>query len=93
MGFFRREKRLTEYQLPEALRVSNERCRTMQTPEVLVWAEATCLTIDRKLHEWGERRDVDTIWDVHHHALQLIGMTQSLVERAGKIEFDRPPTT
>lgn len=91
MGF-RREKRLTEMPLPEALRASFKRCKELPRSEVLIWAEATNLNIDRLLHDYQQTHNVTTAWDAHHHALQLIGMTQSLVERAEGIEFDHPPT-
>jgi hypothetical protein len=92
VAWTRRQKRLTEMPLPEALRASFSRCQKLDRPDVLVWAESTTLTIDRLLHQYRETLNVDTVWDAHHHALQLIGMTQSLVERAEKIEFERPPT-
>lgn len=79
MGF-RREKRLTDYPLPEALEVSFQRSQSLPKTELGVWIESTAMTVDRLLSEYRKQPTINTAWDMHHHALQLVGMTRALTE-------------
>lgn len=80
MAKWRREKRLTEYPLPEALEVSFQRSQQLSKAELLVWIESTAMNVDRLLTQYRNTAHADVAWDVYHHALQLVGMTRSLVE-------------
>ena len=78
MGF-RREKRLTEYPLPEAVEVSYQRSQHMDRATLLTWSEATAVNIDRLLSEY-RKGQVSAAEEAHHQALQLVGMTRAIVE-------------
>jgi len=77
---FRREKRLTDYPMPEALAVSFERSQKLNPIELGVWIESTAMNIDRLLTEYRRQPAINIAWDMHHHALQLAGMTRALTE-------------
>jgi hypothetical protein len=79
MGF-RREKRLTDFPLPEALEVSFQRSQKLSKTDLAVWIEATTMNIDRLLAEYRTQPAINTAWDMHHHALQLAGMTRAITE-------------
>ncbi len=80
MGF-RREKRLTEYPVHEAVEVSYQRSLTMDRTTLLTWSEATAVNIDRLLAEYRKGQPSAAI-EAHHQALQLVGMTRAIYEQA-----------
>jgi hypothetical protein len=79
MGF-RREKRLTDLPLPEALEMSFERSKAMSSTELGIWIESTAMNVDRLLSAYRHGPTINIAWDMHHHALQLVGMTRALTE-------------
>ena len=81
MGW-RREKRLTEYPLPEAVEVSYQRSLSMDRTTLLTWSEATAVNVDRLLAEHRRGANLAAAEEAHHQALQLVGMTRAIAEQA-----------
>jgi hypothetical protein len=80
MGF-RREKRLTEYPVHEAVEVSYQRSKGMDKLTLQTWSEATAVNIDRLLTEY-RKGQANAAIEAHHQALQLVGMTRAIMELA-----------
>jgi len=85
VGFWRREKRLNEYPLPEAVEVSYQRSAKMDSVQLLTWSEATAVNIDRLLSEYRKTKHLTVAWEAHHQALQLVGMTRAIIEQAAPV--------
>ena len=80
MGF-RREKRLTDYPVHEAVEVSYQRSMGLDKITLQAWSEATAVNIDRLLAEYRKGQPGAAV-EAHHQALQLVGMTRAIMEIA-----------